>query len=83
MSGRDDLPRFVPNYFPPVLPALYALQVHGWGTGVSVYLGVFFTLVIIGWTFILSGWSFRWLARARIAVIAVSVIAVGISAMEV
>jgi len=79
----DDLPRFVPNYIPPLLPALYAWQVHGWPIAAGVYVVMFIALVALGWTFLLRGWSFRWLKRARLVLILSAILAVAASAMEI
>src|SRR5262245_9778702 len=80
MDTQGDIPRFVPNYFPPLLPALYAWQVHGWPVAAGVYILVFAALVGLGWTFLLRGWSLKWLKRARIALILVGLVAVAASA---
>jgi hypothetical protein len=79
----NDLPRFLPNYIPPLLPALYAWQVHGWLIAGAVYVVMFLALVGIGWTFLLRGWSFKWLKRARIALILTGMLAVAASGMEI
>lgn len=83
MSDSTDIPRFIPNYFPPLLPGLYALQLHGLGVGLAVYVAVFLSLVSLGWAFILRGWSLHTLSKLRIVLIVASVLAVGISGASI
>jgi|HubBroStandDraft_3_1064219.scaffolds.fasta_scaffold08591_3 hypothetical protein len=72
----------VSSFFLPAIPAIYAWQVYGWGIGIAVFVVMAALLSALAWTFFLRGWPLRWLLSLRIALIIVSMFAIGISAME-
>lgn len=82
MSTEDEAPYLFPKLFLALIPASYAWQVYGWGTGLWVYLVTLVLLMALSWTFIVADWPFRWLVRARVALIILSIVAIGVSAME-
>jgi hypothetical protein len=81
-TDDDEAPYLFPKFLLSAIPASYAWQVYGWGTGLVVYLVTFALLVGLSWTFIVTEWPLKWLVRARVALIVLSMIAVGVSAME-
>jgi hypothetical protein len=76
-------PRLFATSFLGLIPAAYAWQVHGFASGAVVYLFVCLLIIALGWTFALRDWSFRWLIVARVTLILLSMVAIGISAMEI
>ena len=70
------------SLFLSAVPSAYAWQVYGWKIGLGTFVVVAALMSATEWTFLLRGWPLQWLARARVGLIIVAMIAIGISSAE-
>ena len=79
----SDRPRFLPNTLVALLPGIFAWSIHGVLIGSLVYLATILALISAFWIVASIGLSFRTLARIRIAIVLLAVMAVSISGMQI
>ena len=81
MAAKGELPHYYPDWIPPLLPALYAWQIHGIEWAIGVYVIVRILLFVLGplfnWLVFMRGWSIRSYGWTRIGLIAFSFIMIG------
>jgi len=81
-TSNSEAPYLFPKSLLSLFVAAYAWQTYGFWRGFAVYIALYILLAVLGWTSLVRGWSFRQLVAARVTLIILSMVALGLSAME-
>ena len=65
-----------------LFPTTYAWQIYGWLAGVVAYFIVAIVLYEVGVVAFLRRWSNRWLRNARGVIMIISIIVIGVRAID-
>jgi hypothetical protein len=84
LDQEEILMRDVPlsNYVIAALPALYGLQLYGWGWALLVFAAVVIPLAVVGWLLMFEKVSTRTWRICRFTFPALGFVALALSAME-
>lgn len=83
MAVTEETPYLFPNLLLAILPGGYAWQIYGWRMGLGVYFLTYLLLTVLGWVCFYRTWSYRQFVTARVILLVLAVVTIGISAMEI